>query len=156
RTDTGTNITTPTDLAVSGTSTAPLTASNVCTYSSAGTYTTKVIIERGLAPPAPAQTTITGSTPPRTSAPPTPTGLSAGTVTVSSVALSWTASTDNVGIAGYKIFRCTGTSCTVAQVATSTGTGTTFTNTGLAAATTYAYRVAAYDAAGNTSAQSSL
>jgi hypothetical protein len=62
------------------------------------------------------------------------------------VALSWTASTDNVGVTGYQIFR-NGT-----QVGTSTGT--TFTDSGLAASTTYTYTVKATDAAGNVSAAS--
>src|SRR5262249_50598665 len=58
----------------------------------------------------------------------------------------WTASTDNVGVAGYKIYR-NGT-----QVGTATGT--TYTDTGLGSSTSYTYTVSAYDAAGNNSAQS--
>ncbi len=80
-----------------------------------------------------------------TAAPTAPTGLKTTTVSGTSVALSWTASTDNVGVTGYKIFR-NGT-----QVATSATTS--YTNTGLTYGTTYSYTVAAYDAAGNTSAQ---
>src|SRR5262249_31066620 len=55
-------------------------------------------------------------------------------------------STDNVGVAGYKIFRG-GT-----QVGTSATT--TFMDSGLSASTQYSYTVAAYDAAGNVSANS--
>jgi chitodextrinase len=81
------------------------------------------------------------------STPPTvPTGLSVTGTTSSTVSLSWKASTDNVGVAGYKIYRA-GT-----QVGTS-GT-TSYTDSGLAASTTYPYTVSAYDAAGNNSAQS--
>ena len=84
--------------------------------------------------------------PPDTTPPSTPTNLTATATSSSQINLTWTASTDNVGVTGYKVFR-NGT-----QVATPNGTS--FSDTGLAAATTCAYTVAAYDAAGNTSAQS--
>jgi glucose/arabinose dehydrogenase len=79
-------------------------------------------------------------------APTIPTGLTATAASPSQINLSWTASTDNVGVTGYKVFR-NGT-----QVATSPTT--TYQDTGLAASTTYTYAVSAYDAAGNNSAQS--
>ena len=78
-----------------------------------------------------------------TTPPSTPTNLSATAVSSSQVNLSWTASTDNVGVAGYRVFR-NGTSV-------GTSTTTSFSDTGLLAATTYSYTVAAYDAASNTS-----
>lgn len=78
--------------------------------------------------------------------PSTPTGLSKGTVTGSSVALSWTASADNVGVTGYKVLR-NGT-----QIGTTTSTS--YTDTSVAANTTYTYTAQAYDAAGNVSAAS--
>jgi len=81
-----------------------------------------------------------------TTAPSVPTGVTATAVSTSQINLGWTASTDNVGVTGYKIFR-DGT-----QIATTAGT--TYQNTGLTASTTYSYTVAAYDAAGNTSAPS--
>jgi hypothetical protein len=81
-----------------------------------------------------------------TTVPSTPTNLTGSAVSSSQINLSWSASTDNVGVTGYKIFR-NGT-----QIATVSGTS--YSNTGLAANTTYSYTVAAYDAAGNTSAQS--
>ncbi len=76
-------------------------------------------------------------------------------VTSSSVTLSWAASTDNVGVSGYDIYRATGTSATTF---TSVGTSTTtsFTNTGLAASTPYRYQVRARDSAGNLSAFSAI
>jgi len=77
--------------------------------------------------------------------PPTvPTNLAAPSKTATSVNLTWTASTDNVGVTGYDIYRngvLVGTSATTAYV-----------DTGLAASTAYQYRVRARDAAGNTSA----
>jgi chitodextrinase len=59
------------------------------------------------------------------------------------VSLTWSASNDNVGVAGYKVTR------NGAQVATVTGTS--WSDTGLASGTTYTYTVAAYDASSNTS-----
>jgi len=53
---------------------------------------------------------------------------------------------DNVGVAGYKIFR------NGVQVATSSGAA--YQDTGLSPATLYKYTIAAFDAAGNTSMQS--
>jgi chitinase len=81
-----------------------------------------------------------------TTAPTAPANLAVSATTASSVALAWTASTDNVGVTGYQVFR-NGTS--VATV-----TGTSFTDTGLAAGTAYTYTVKARDAAGNLSAAS--
>jgi chitodextrinase len=66
----------------------------------------------------------------------------------SQINLTWTASTDNVGVAGYEIWR------DGAQIATSPTNS--YNNVGLNASTTYRYRIFAYDAAGNRSGQSSL
>lgn len=79
-------------------------------------------------------------------APSAPTGLAASNVTATSATLSWTASTDNVGVAGYRVFRGGN------QIGTTSGTS--YTDSGLSAATAYAYTVRAYDAAGNVSASS--
>ncbi|HYR13589.1 MAG TPA: fibronectin type III domain-containing protein, partial [Mycobacterium sp.] len=86
--------------------------------------------------------------------PPTaPNGLTATGVSSSQINLAWTASTDNVGVTAYLIERCQGSGCTsFAQVGTSTSTG--YSDTALAASTTYLYRVRATDAAGNTSGYS--
>jgi chitodextrinase len=55
-----------------------------------------------------------------------------------------------VGVTGYRLERCQGAGCTTfVQIATPTGT--TFSNTGLIAATSYSYRVKAVDAASNVS-----
>ncbi len=88
-------------------------------------------------------------------APSVPQGLTATAISSSQINLSWTASTDNVGVVGYKIYRCQGTGCTpTTQIATSTVTN--YSDTGLTASTTYTYTtISAYDAAGNVSAQSS-
>ncbi len=78
--------------------------------------------------------------------PSTPTGLAAVAVSPAQVNLTWTASTDNVAVSGYTVFR------DGAQVGVTTAPS--FADTGLARATTYAYTVSARDAAGNTSALS--
>ncbi|HET6454427.1 MAG TPA: family 10 glycosylhydrolase [Armatimonadota bacterium] len=80
-------------------------------------------------------------------APTVPTNLSATAVSASQINLSWTASTDNVGVTGYKIFRN--------DVQIGTSATTSYQSTGLSQYTTYTYKVAAYDAMDNTSAQSS-
>src|SRR5207247_1315919 len=84
---------------------------------------------------------------PDTTPPSVPTGLTASAVSSSQINLSWTASFDNVGVSGYRVYRG-GT-----QIATTSATS--FANTGLSPSTTYSYTVAAVDAAGNLSAQSS-
>ncbi len=90
-----------------------------------------------------------------TSSPSAPTGLAGTAVSSSQVSLSWTASTDNVGVTGYRVERCQGAGCTTfAQVGTPTGTS--FNDTGLSASTSYSYRVLAADAAGNVSAYSAV
>jgi chitodextrinase len=95
-------------------------------------------------------------TPPPDTTPPTaPTNLTATAASATQINLSWTASTDNVGVTGYKVERCQGTGCSnFAQV--STPAATTFNDTGLTASTSYSYRVRATDAAGNLSAYSSI
>ncbi len=88
-----------------------------------------------------------------TQAPSTPANLVTTATTSTSVSLSWTGSTDNVGVTGYQVLRAPGTSGgTFSQVGTSTSTS--FTSGGLTASTTYRYQVRATDAAGNVSAVS--
>ena len=83
--------------------------------------------------------------------PPTvPTGLRATGETSNSVGLSWTASTDNVGVAGYYVYEVNGSGST--QLGSTTATS--FNATGLNPSTSYTFSVSAYDAAGNVSAAS--
>ncbi len=87
-------------------------------------------------------------------APTVPTNLTATAVSSGQINLAWTASTDNVGVTGYRIYRCIGSGCTPStQIATVAGT--TYSDTGLTANTIYVYRVVAFDAIGNVSTQSS-
>jgi fibronectin type 3 domain-containing protein len=82
---------------------------------------------------------------PDTMPPSAPTKLKA-TPGYKRITLSWTASVDNVGVAGYYVYR-NGTKF-------ATVTGTSYTNTGLVSGKSYKYYVIAYDAAGNTSTAS--
>jgi chitodextrinase len=81
-----------------------------------------------------------------TTAPSAPQNLAASGTTATSTSLSWTASSDNVGVTGYDVLRG-GTT-----IATVVGTG--YPTTGLSPSTTYSFQVKARDAAGNLSAAS--
>jgi chitodextrinase len=83
-------------------------------------------------------------TTPDATAPTSPTGLTANAGSETTISLSWTAATDNLGVTGYRISR-NGTE--VGQTTT-----TSFTDNGLLAGQTYSYTVLAEDAAGNRSA----
>jgi glucose/arabinose dehydrogenase len=105
------------------------------------------IYNRALAP-AEIQTDMTTAVGPDAIAPTTPTGLTAGAVTESSVALSWNASTDNVAVAGYGVYK------DLSNVAGASSTGTSTTISGLTCGTSYRFSVDAFDGAGNRSPQS--
>ena len=95
----------------------------------------------------------TSSPPPDTTPPTAPANLVAAAASSTEINLTWTASTDNVGVTGYKVERCQGVGCAnFAQIASPTGT--TYNDTGLTPATSYSYRVRATDAAGNLSSYS--
>ena len=81
-------------------------------------------------------------------APSVPTDVAATAVTGQQVDVTWTASTDNVGVAEYTVRRDGSTVGTVA------GTEQSFSDTTAAPLTTYSYTVEAQDTAGNTSGQS--
>ncbi|MEC4684471.1 MAG: fibronectin type III domain-containing protein [Nitrospirota bacterium] len=81
-----------------------------------------------------------------TTSPSTPADLTVTVVSSGQTDIAWTASTDNVGVTGYKIYRdgtVIGTSAT-----------TSYSDTNLNASTQYCYAVSAYDAADNESGQS--
>jgi hypothetical protein len=90
-----------------------------------------------------------------TTAPTVPTALQAN-VSGTTVALTWTASTDAVGVAGYDVYR-SATAGFTADATTKIGTvasGTTFSDAARPVGT-WVYKVIARDAAGNASAASS-
>ncbi len=84
-----------------------------------------------------------------TEAPSTPSGLTANAVSASQVDLSWQASNDNIGVAGYTIYR------DGAELTTVPGSAVVYSDNTVSASTTYNYAVDAFDVAGNHSAQSS-
>jgi hypothetical protein len=89
---------------------------------------------------------VTTPAAPDTTLPSTP-GAVTGTATNSTtVSLSWGASTDNVGVTGYRVFKDGATTALKTVTTTSTTDAVT-------AATTHTYAVAAIDAAGNQSAK---
>jgi chitodextrinase len=126
----GTNIT--------GATNSALTLTNLL-WSSAGGYSVVVSNSAGTATSNVA-TLTTDWTPPSV-----PTGLQSGAGGGAAYALSWSASTDNVGVTGYEVFR-NGTSLGTATTTSMNLTGTSFTN--------YSMTVRARDATGNWSAQS--
>ena len=83
-----------------------------------------------------------------TVAPSTPASLVASGTTATTTALSWSASTDNVGVTGYNVY----------SGATLLGSSTTtsYNVTGLTGSTAYSFTVKAKDAAGNLSAASNV
>src|SRR5262249_33787373 len=98
--------------------------------------------------------TATTQTPPDTVPPNGPIGITATPSSATRIDLSWAAATDNVGVAGYWIERCQVFGCSNFAHISNTSL-TTFSDTGLAASTSYSYRVRASDAAGNLGAYSS-
>lgn len=83
-----------------------------------------------------------------TEAPSIPANLTANNPTDSTISLNWTASTDNVGVAGYDVY--------ANGVLKATVSGTSTTVTGLTPLTTYNFYVIAKDTSGNSSAQSNI
>ena len=81
-------------------------------------------------------------------APTAPANLVSSAKTITTISLSWTASTDNTAVTGYNVY--------MDNVLKTTVTGLTTTITGLTAATAYTFNVKAKDAAGNISASSNI
>ena len=98
----------------------------------------------GGTPPAAAS----AAPPPADTEAPTSPGSLAASGAQNQITLSWTASTDNVGVTGYSRYQN--------GVLGSSAAGTSYTFTGLACATTYTLGVDSYDAAGNRSTRASL
>jgi fibronectin type 3 domain-containing protein len=84
--------------------------------------------------------------PPDTVAPTTPPGVTGASSNANTAGLNWSASTDNVGVAGYYVLRN-------ASVIASTAT-LYYQDSGLTQSTTYAYTIEAFDLAGNISVPS--
>ncbi len=80
-------------------------------------------------------------------APSVPSGLASSNVMPDAFVLTWTASTDNIGVLGYRVYRDNTLIDTVAVARCAVS--------GLAPATQYAMTIEAFDSEGNTSARSS-
>src|SRR5207245_4037894 len=95
------------------------------------------------------------SGPADTQAPTAPANLAATAASSVQINLSWTASTDDVGVASYFVERCAGSGCTNFQ---QIGTATTpsYADTGLTTGTSYSYQVRASDGANNLSGYSNV
>ncbi|AJS59930.1 lytic polysaccharide monooxygenase [Paenibacillus sp. IHBB 10380] len=80
-------------------------------------------------------------------APTAPASVTVSNIATTSATVTWTASTDNVGVAGYRIFNGS------TQIASTNG-AISYNLTGLTSNTSYNITVKAFDAAGNVSAES--
>ena len=93
----------------------------------------------------PVSATTTGTADP--TPPTTPTGVAATAISASSISVTWNASTDNIGVAGYTVRR------DGAVIATTPTPGYV---DAVGPSQTHGYTVSAYDAAGNSSAASAV
>jgi chitodextrinase len=132
-------------------STLVATVNNVTTYEDNGlnaattyTYGIRALDAAGNVSGQSTQASATTQTLVDTTAPATPTGLAATTISSSRIGLSWSASTDNIAVAGYRVYRN-------GVFLAAPGNVTTYESTGLSASTGYSYNVDAIDAAGNAS-----
>ena len=91
---------------------------------------------------------VTTNAPADTTPPTVPTNLVLGIATSSSIGFTWDASTDNIGVTGYKVY--------VDGVFNQTVTSEFANVTGLSSNTSYNLSVSAIDAAGNESVQSNI
>ena len=82
-----------------------------------------------------------------TTVPAAPASLTATAASAFAVQLAWSAASDNLGVAGYDVYRD-------GKLAASVGAVTSFTDSGVLASSTYAYAVRTVDQAGNVSALS--
>ena len=133
-------------LNISTNKSSPITGTSVVDKAAAGTYTYAVTAydaaQNISGKSVPATVTLTVSTNP----PSVPADLSVQQVSATGVRLFWSTSTDPAGIAGYQVYR------NGIQIASAGGHS--YADAGLAAGKEYAYRIAAYDVAGNISGQS--
>jgi chitodextrinase len=124
-----------------GTATGLTYADTTAQPSTAYSYTVTAVDAAGNESAASAAVSVT--TPGDTAAPSAPSGLVTSTVASYEVDLGWNASTDNLGVTGYRVYRD--------GVQIATATGLTYADTTAQPSTTYTYTVTAVDAAGNES-----
>lgn len=71
------------------------------------------------------------------------------------VTLAWTAPTDP-DLAGYNLYRCSGTTCTPSVLLIAIGLVTTYQDTTISIGTIYRYLIKAFDTSDNESTQSNI
>jgi Raf kinase inhibitor-like YbhB/YbcL family protein len=125
-----------------------ITATRLMNLTPNTTYVLTVLAYDATGNNSPASNNLQITTPPSndTEPPTVPANLHATNVGATSVTLAWNASTDNIGVTGYRVFRNGTQFADVPDL--------TATDTGLTPDTTYNYTALAYDANNNTSAQS--
>lgn len=117
-------------------------------YTSHLKFNSDAVLAPCVANTSPIPAPYTSSAPPDTVVPSIPANLNGTAASSSQVNLTWSASSDNVGVTGYKVYSNGQPVATV--------TGTSHNVTGLAALTSYNFTVASFDAAGNNSALSAI
>ena len=139
-----------------GDGTTSSTANPTHVYAAAGAYTVSLTVT---GPGGSNTKSVAGAVRVTSSAdatsPGAPGALVASAGSSGTINLAWKAASDNVSVTGYRIERCQGSGC-VAFAQVGAVSATAFADTGLAAGTTYAYRVRATDAAGNLGAYSNV
>jgi len=127
--------------------TIPSTSYQVTGLANGTTYAFYIIAKDAANNSSPQSTTLNATTlVPDNQDPSAPTNLISSGITATTVDLSWTASTDNIGVTGYEIYQNGNLITTVSS--------TTYQVTGLTNATAYGFYIIAKDAAGNSSNQS--
>ena len=119
---------------------------NVSGLNSGASYSYYIIAKDAVGNESDASNTVNITTDTDTQAPTAPANLASSNITATSVGLSWNASTDNVGVTGYDVYK------DGAYLASASGTS--YNVSSLTKATTYTFYVKAKDAAGNVSAAS--
>ena len=123
------------------------TSFTVSGLSAANSYSMYVVAKDAAGNVSNASNTVNVTTPDNT-APGAPTNLVSSNTTQTSTDVSWSASTDNVGVTGYDI--------SVDGNLNGSTSSTSYSITGLSANTTYSVSVVAKDAAGNTSGSTAI
>ncbi|MCU1240423.1 MAG: hypothetical protein JWO71_1149 [Candidatus Acidoferrum typicum] len=137
---------------INGTST---TYSDIRTYPFLQSQSYRVLAQDAAGNSSPYSNVVSVTAPPDTTPPTAPTNLVATPVSGTQINLSWTASTDNVGVSSYNLERCVGAGCTNFAIVANP-IGPSVSDTGVVPSTTYSYRVWAVDSAGNASGYSNI
>jgi fibronectin type 3 domain-containing protein len=116
------------------------------TVSAGNTYSYTVLAYDAAGNESTQSSAVTASTN-DTEAPAVPAGLQVTSVSVASVSISWNASSDNIGVTGYRVYRDASILETTSDLA--------YTDNTVSVGNSYLYSVSAIDAAGNESVQSS-